>query len=339
MTIPDPYTGSYAGVHAVVVGAGGFIGRWVARYLCHNGAQVSLLVRNRATATEIFRDYQIAGAIYEIDLCDAMQVRRLYTQLRPTITFNLAGYGVDRTERDEATAYQMNQQLVATLCQAIGAVRQPTWQGQDIVHVGSAAEYGDLPDHLPEDANPKPTTLYGQSKLAGTKALAKGCEQFELKGVTARPFTVYGPGEHDGRLLPSLRHAAQTGERVPLTHGRQKRDFVYVEDVAEGLLRLGLAATPPGEVVNLATGVLSTVRCFVEVAAEVLAMPAAQLDFGALPSRPEEMDHLPVTTERLTHWLDWRPSSQLIDGIGKTIAFERMRPHGFVSANKLSHLS
>lgn len=330
MTIAASYTRPYTGVHAVVVGAGGFIGRWVARYLCHAGAQVSLLVRNRATATAIFRNYQIAGALYEIDLCDAMQVCRLYTQLRPTITFNLAGYGVDRTERDEATAYQMNQQLVVTLCQAIVAVRQPTWWGQELVHVGSAAEYGALTDHLPEDATPNPTTLYGQSKLAGTRALAQCCQQLGLKGVTARPFTVYGPGEHDSRLLPSLLHAVQTGERVPLTHGRQKRDFVYVEDVAEGLLRLGLAPTPPGEVVNLATGVLSTVHSFVEVAANLLAMPPVQLDFGTLPSRAEEMDHLPVTIERLTRWLDWRPSHQLIDGIGKTIAFERMRRHGFV---------
>ena len=81
-----------------------------------------------------------------------------------------------------------------------------------------------------------------------------------MRAVTARLFTVYGPGEHCGRLLPSLIEAARAEKPLELTAGTQLRDLTYVEDVAEGLLRLGLAQAEPGSVVNLATGHLTMVR-------------------------------------------------------------------------------
>ena len=125
------------------------------------------------------------------------------------------------------------------------------------------------------------------------------CGSAGLQALVARLFTVYGPGEHEGRLLPTLLNAARTGQPAELTNGLQQRDFIYVEDVAEGLLRLGLSCGTPGEVVNLATGHLTTVRECAETAARVLSLSAERLRFGTLPTRAEEMQHDPVTLDRL----------------------------------------
>ncbi|NIQ31823.1 MAG: NAD-dependent epimerase/dehydratase family protein [Acidobacteria bacterium] len=204
------------------------------------------------------------------------------------------------------------------LCRAIASARQDDWVGQEIVHVGSALEYGDIKGDLAEHSAPNPTTLYGRSKLAGTLQLRRACQRLGLRGLTARLFTVYGPGEHPGRLLPSLIAAAESGGPLELTSGLQRRDFTYVEDVADGLLRLGLARTAPGDVVNLATGKLSTVREFVQVGAGVLSISDAQLRFGALPGRPEEMAHDAVRTTHLEALTSWTPPTSIADGIRMT---------------------
>ncbi len=316
------YCTRYKGKNVVVLGASGFIGRWVARSLCLCGAHVYLVVRNRASANEIFTKYGVQGEIVEADLTNLDETFiSLYKNIVPAITFNLAGYGIDRSERDETLAYKINSDLVEQLCQIISEYNDVHWSGLDLVHVGSALEYGEIGGDLNEESAPNPTTLYGQSKLAGTRHLSAFCKNGKLKGVTARLFTVYGPGEHPARLVPTLISAARNTERLQLTAGLQQRDFTYIKDVAEGLLRLGCCAGEAKGVVNLATGRLTTVRDFTESAAQVLEIAPDRLQFGALPTRAEEMAHLPVRIERLKSMLKWQPQTTIAHGIADTAKY------------------
>jgi nucleoside-diphosphate-sugar epimerase len=112
-------------------------------------------------------------------------------------------------------------------------------------------------------------------------------------------------------------------ETLNLTAGTQSRDFTYVEDVAEGLLRLGLGTKiEPGAVVNLATGELTSVRTFIAVAAAILKLPSANLRFGALATRPEEMQHDAISIERLRGLTGWTPSTKIEAGIRKTLLLD-----------------
>lgn len=311
----DPYYGT----HAIVFGASGFIGRWVARDLCARGARVSLVVRNKRVAEQIFTVHGVHGDVFEVNLENLGAVAKLLRKIRPSITFNLAGYGMDRSEHDPGPAYQINAHLVEVLLQTIAEQHGKVWPGQSIVHVGSQLEYGTIGGNLSEDSIPNPNTLYGKSKLAGTELLARFCRKYNVKGLTARPFTVYGPGEPTRRLLPSLIKIAITRSPLELTSGEQKRDFVYVADISEGLLRLGLAPAAPGDIFNLATGRLTSVRSFVETAARILGIPDDRLTFGKIPPLPEEMHHSEVTTERLRRLIAWVPSTGIEEGIRKTV--------------------
>ena len=328
MTEPANRDNPYQATKVIVMGASGFIGRWVARALCLRGAQVCLVVRDQAAGEKVFSEYDIQGDIFERDLLDHKSTRALFQQLKPSIVFNLAGYGVDPAEREcgEQTAYQTNVDLVQTLCESIAEYRNREWAGQDIVHVGSGFEYGGIGGNVTEDSIPAPTTIYAKSKLAGTQLFAHCCQAHGLKGVTARPFTLYGPGEHQGRLLPSLLETARTGKPLSMTAGTQKRDFTYVEDVAEGLLRLGLALTQPGQIVHLATGQLTSVRSFVETAARTLHIPDSQLEFGSLPiRRAEETPLSSVAIIRLQRLTGWVPPTGVAEGIRNTVEFENLQ--------------
>lgn len=307
----------------LVLGASGFIGRWASRALCRQGAKLYLVVRDRASAAQVFSRYGISGEVIAVDLEQIDMAAGIIGKIAPDVTFNLAGYGVDRSERDEKTAYLINAHLVKVICEILAKTRNPNWAGQDIVHAGSALEYGEIAGNLSEDSVVNPTTLYGKSKLQGTNLMSQCCREYQVKGITARLFTVYGPGEHPGRLLPSLLETARKGASLPLTSGTQKRDFTYVEDVAEGLLRLSVAQAKPGQVVNLATGRLTSVRSFSETAARILRISASKLQFGTIPTRVEEMQHDEVNIDRLRQLTAWAPHTSIAEGIHLAKDFEQ----------------
>ena len=139
----------------------------------------------------------------------------------------------------------------------------------------------------------------------------------------------YGPGEHHGRLLPSLLEAAKREDELKLSSGTQRRDFTCVADVAEGLVRLALvpaAVAPEPKIVNLATGSLASVRDFAMLAARVLAIPPTRMHFGAMPTRPEEMEHAEVSIDRLrTLTAGWTPQTTILEGVERAGFHARAR--------------
>ena len=312
----------YAGVRVLVLGAAGFIGRSVARALTERGAELHLAVRNRPAAERIFTHFAVRGRVEELDLLDKQLMSEAIEAIQPEITFNLAGYGIDRGERDEQSFHAMNSLLVKNLCEFLGRQRKTGWAGADLIHAGTIAEYGTAGGEFREDSECAPGTIYGKYKLQGTRQLIQSSKQNDCRAFAARLATVYGPGEHEGRLLPSLLHAARKNTAVELTAGTQKRDFTYVADVAEGLLQLGLVQREAPQVVNLVTGRLTTVREFAEIAAGTLGIASGNLKFGALASRlEEEPDHLPITNERLHKLTGWAPPTDIAEGVRQTAAF------------------
>lgn len=315
------WSAPYRGRRVLVLGASGFMGRWVARGLTAVGADLWLSGRDLPSLQAVCDTYEIQGRFLESDLAEKGAFAKLYQQSQPDVTFNLVGYGVDPSERVDSLASRLNELLVAEIAEIISLDRNRNWLGLRLVHVGSGAEYGSLPGPLTENLAPAPLSPYGQTKLAGTRALASISERTGLRAVTARLFTVYGPGEHAGRLLPCVIDAARSGVPLRLTRGDQERDFTYVGDVAEGLLRLGSLEGPVPSVLNLATGVLTSVRDFAACAAELLRVRPDQLQFGALSTRPDELRHGPVDLHLLRKVLGWVPASTVRTGVGLTIAF------------------
>lgn len=310
----------YRGARALVLGASGFLGRWVARQLSLAGASVTAAARDERTFASIATRWQIAAVVLPLDADDADALRTMMIAVRPDIVFNLVGYGVDRSERDPQRLEWLNAGFPAVVARVLGDVDATPWRSQRLVHVGSALEYGLADGVVHEGTTPRPHTPYGSTKLAGTLSLGAVAVSTGLRCVTGRAFTVFGAGEHPGRLLPTLR-AARTESAVRLSAGTQSRDFAYAEDVADGLLRLGVSPARPGEVVNVATGVLRSVREFAETAARVLGIPADRLAFGADSVRPDEMRIVGVDVGRLRALTGWVPDANLDATIRRAVRF------------------
>ncbi len=307
----------------LVLGASGFIGRSVARKLAQIGVEPVLAVRDRASFSEIRARWQLKGPDCHLDVTEEQSVRTALEAIKPDLVFNLVGYGIDRSEKNESLAKALNSDFPGFLAECL--CNMSSSGGPRLIHVGSALEYGELATDLAEiSTGLAPTSLYGRTKLAGTASVRQAREQ-GLDTVVARLFTVYGPGEHTGRLLPTLKRASIHGGAVDLSDGMQLRDFADVDQVATALV--ALAALPNLEfgTVNLATGKLSSVREFILTAAQILNLPQEHLNFGVVPRYADEMQHEPVNVERCCAMLGAPLSADMAGGLKMAIRFEEER--------------
>ncbi|MFQ3671041.1 MAG: NAD-dependent epimerase/dehydratase family protein [Verrucomicrobiia bacterium] len=172
------------------------------------------------------------------------------------------------------------------------------------VVAGSCFEYGragERYDLIPPNAPLEPVTSYPASKAAASVAFYAWAIHHGLELWLGRIFQVFGPGEPESRLWPSLRRAALAGEDFPMTLGEQVRDFIPVERVAEFFLeavsREDLKSGHP-LVENVGTGRGRTLRAFAE---EWWSHWGARgrLKVGEVPYRPNEVMRLvPLVGER-----------------------------------------
>lgn len=325
MTVPGS---PLRGRRALVLGASGFIGRWVARELSRRGAHVLAQVRSRG---RLPADVARFSEAVEAELTTPGAAAALVRDTRPDVAFNLAGYGVAKEEREPGRYVRLNSELVAELHSALSRNDRADAGSPRLIHVGSALEFGNAAygdsASLDELAPDRPSEPYGASKAAATRRLWEARER--TLALVARAFTVFGPGERPGRLVPTLLAARRASGPIALSAGTQARDFVYVEDVARALVELAeqegatlRAGRYPFDApfLNLASGVLTPVREFVLALADTLEIPRERLAFGDLPPLPEEMHHPPVPIERLRAALGWSPSPDPRAGLARMAA-------------------
>lgn len=226
----------------LVTGDTGFIGRRVVSILRHRGAQVCGLNRGD-----------------EGDLRHGSAWRSPVLGFAPHYVLHLAAAGASGSiapnELREVNV-EGTRVLLQTLCESAAPPR--------VILAGTGAEYAPQHRLLAEDDALCPNSPYGESKAAAA-LVAEGFKD-QLSLTWLRLFNIYGPGESSQRLTPYLVQSARAGTPALLSSGEQIRDFSYVDDVANLLIRSGLTASgqPSWDVVNIGSGVALPVRQFVE---------------------------------------------------------------------------
>ena len=106
--------------------------------------------------------------------------------------------------------------------------------------------------------------------------------------VMVRPFNAYGPRQTVDRIIPEVIIRALRGQSLKMTQGRQTREFNYVEDIADGMVRAMLVPGIEGELFNICCGEDVSIRTVTETILNLLGNPV-EAEFGALPDRPTEI--------------------------------------------------
>ncbi len=290
----------------LVTGAGGFIGTRLVQRLAASGVRVHGTTRSQRAP--------IAGLTWHVaDLGHHQAVDHLIGKLRPQTIFHLASHVVGAREREH-----VRPTFLANLASTVHLLDAVTRVGgcQRFVQVGSLEE----PD--PGEPLLAPSSPYAAAKAS---ASAYGRMFYQLYGtpvVLARLFMVYGPTQRDLRkLIPYVILQLLRGEEPRLSSGTRPVDWIYVDDVVEGLVRLGTTVGLEGQRVDLGSGRLTTIAGVVEELYRRLA-PGAPLPFGSMPDRAHEQVRK-AEIQQTARQLGWRPTTSLERGLEKTIAWYR----------------
>ena len=188
-----------------------------------------------------------------------------------------------------------------------------------LILMGSGEEFGPVTGPFDEYTIADPPSPYGASKAAVTGYAKMFPNAFKLPVVVLRPSVVYGPCQAPRMLIPQVMHALHEGREIAVTEGRQTRDFIYVGDVALGILSALTANGIDGRSYNLASGEVVTVKdCLSRI--EVISGRTGLIRFGAIPYKAGEIFSYEPVAERSYDALNWRPQVSLNEGLAKTWA-------------------
>lgn len=258
-----------------------------------------------------------------LNLGDQSAVEHFFKAEKPTLVFLAAARvgGIQANSSYPAEFFYENLILAANVIHA--AWRHGT---RRLVFLGSTCIYPRLaPQPIPEDAlltSPLESTneAYAIAKIAGLKMCAYYRQQYGVCFHSAMPTNLYGPGDNyhpeHSHVLPALIrriHEAKEScspEVVIWGTGTPRREFLHVDDVAEGILHLAGLENPP-DWVNLGTGEDITIR---ELAEKIASVVGYTGEIRCDPARPDGTPRK-QTDMRLLHSTGWRHRIALEEGL------------------------
>jgi UDP-glucose 4-epimerase len=304
----------------ILTGGTGFVGANLARRLLRDGHEVHLLVRPNYQPWRI-DEIRPDVRLHELHLHETEAVARVVGQIRPDWVFHLAVHGAYSWQTDWEQMVRTNIQGTMSLVSACLSTGFEAF-----VNTGSSSEYG-FKDHAPAESEPvEPNSHYAVTKAAATMFCRHTAQSRQVHLPTLRLYSVFGPYEDPGRLLPTLIMRGLKGELPPLADPNVARDFVYVDDVVEAYLLAASVRTPEwGPIYNVGSGVQTTLRDAVEVARQVLNIGAEPV-WNTTPNRSWDANVWVSDNRKIRAQLSWEPRSTFAEGFRQMADWFRQGP-------------
>ncbi|MBK8410468.1 MAG: NAD-dependent epimerase [Sandaracinaceae bacterium] len=328
----------------IVTGAAGFIGSHVATCLLERGERVvgvdnmndyydpSLKRARLARLERLGGDF----SLHEISVEDNEALTRAFDAAKPTKVVHLAAQAGVRYSIENPAAY-VQSNLVG-----FGNILELSkrHQLQHLVYASSSSVYGNH-THMPfsvRDSVDHPMSLYAASKKANELMAHAYSHLFRLPTTGLRFFTVYGPWGRPDMALFLFTKAMLAGQPVPVfNHGVMSRDFTYIDDIVEGVIRT-LDAPPqpdpswnpedpspatssaPYRVFNIGNGNPSELLDMIRLIEENLGLKAT---LNMLPMQPGDVPATYADVAELRDAVGFTPNTSLAIGIERFVRWYR----------------
>lgn len=316
-------------MRALVTGAAGFVGGWLARALAARDVEVHGMRLSADPASPGLPRPAGDDAVarwYEGDLRDPAVLAAAVDGSRPDVIFHLAGISsVREAERDPAATVAINVGATATLLHEVARARDAGLADPTVLVVGSGEQYGRhdagaLP--LAESADQRPVSLYAATKAAQEVLALQAWRRHGVRVVCARSFNHTGPGQPSTFLVPALVERAlalRAGgpDELRLGNSSPVRDFSHVSDVVDAYILLAERGAP-GEVYNVCRGEGTSVRAIAAAVLRRLGLSVPLVEDPALV-RPVDVPALVGDPTRLRARTGWAPRHSLDDCIDDLI--------------------
>jgi nucleoside-diphosphate-sugar epimerase len=292
----------------LLTGASGFIGRHCVAPLVARGFEI------HASSRSLPKDGDPRVTWHAADLLQPGAAAELLKTVQPTHLLHLAWFVVPGkliTAPENFDWVRASVELVRSFADA---------GGKRLSVCGSGYEYDWNYGYCTEGLTPAvPDTIYGACKHALHEMVRNFAANRELSLAWPRVFFLYGPHEHPQRLVSSVILSLLKNEPARCSHGRQVRDYMHAQDVADGLVAvLDSDFTGP---INVTSGQATTLREIVLTVGRLIGRPEL-IQLGALPARANDLPMVVGSNARLTA-LGWKPQFDLESGLAQTIDWWR----------------
>jgi len=301
----------------MVTGGSGFIGSFLCERLLEAGHDVlcvdNLFTGARANIQHLLDNNNFEFIRHDVTFPLYVEVDEIYNMACPASPVHYQFDPVQTTKTSVHGAINM-----------LGLAKRVRAK---ILQASTSEVYGDPDVHpQPEEywgkVNPiGPRSCYDEGKRCAETLFFDYWRQHRLRIKVARIFNTYGPRMHpnDGRVVSNFIVQALRGEPITIYgEGQQTRSFCYVDDLAEGLIRLmetGDEVTGP---INLGNPGEFTIRQLAEMVIE-LTGSKSKLDFMPLPT--DDPRQRQPNIEKARDILGWEPAIPLEQGLRKTITY------------------
>jgi nucleoside-diphosphate-sugar epimerase len=303
----------------LVTGGAGFIGSHLAEELARRGERVrvvdSLITGKRENLAHIRGVEFVEGDLAELETA------RRAVEDADFVLHQAAIPSVPRSVQDPLTSHRANIDATVNLLIAARDARV-----KRVVYAGSSSAYGDTPT-LPkaETMSTAPLSPYALQKLVGEQYCQMFTRLYGLETVTIRYFNVFGPRQDPSSPYSgviSLFISALCEGRQPVIYGdgEQTRDFTYVANVVDGVLRACLAPGVSGDVINVATGGQVSIN---QLFRSVRDLVGGRVDPVYSPARAGDVRHSQADIEKARRLLDYEPHVPFEEGLIRTVEWYR----------------
>lgn len=308
----------------LVTGAAGFVGSFVAARLASMGHQVVGCDNFNDYYDPRLKDDRVAALLapagiecVRLDIADSGALMALFERVRPTLVVHLAAQAGVRYSLQNPAAYIQSNLVgfgnILEACRQHGIGH--------LLYASSSSVYGSnakVP-FSETDRVDEPVSLYAATKKANELMAHSYSHLYGFPATGLRFFTVYGPWGRPDMAYFSFTEKMVRGERIPVfAEGKLTRDFTYIDDIVEGVVRLLFKPQPAAPdkvahaVFNIGNNQPVMVLDFIHTLERVLGVDA-ELDFQ--PMQPGDVPATHADTTRLQDWVGYKPSTSLETGL------------------------
>ena len=301
----------------LITGGSGFIPSHLTRRCLAEGATVGVTVRyGNIIKNERLKNMWDDITVIEADLRNRGALQAGIADFKPDIVYHMAAYNhVGQSFIQVEECFDVNAKGSANLLDSCKGIEK-------FIYMSTSEVYGKQ-DSVPfvETMQPNPISPYAITKYSGELycQMTQGIKDtFPI--VICRPFNVFGPYQSSKAVIPELIINCLKGNTIRTTKGEQTREFNFVTDIVDGLIR---AAMHEGRIegpINIAAAEEIAIKDLVMKIAE-LTETKSKLEIGAIPYRPTEIWRMYADNSRAKEILGWEPSIGLEEGLKQTVAW------------------
>ena len=294
-------------MRALVTGGAGFIGGHLVERLVEWGWDVIVFDNFERASLETLRNLPPEAELRRVDVRDLETMRR-YVHDVDTVFHLAALTDVVESEvrRDEYWSVNvLGTENVLRIARELDA---------KLIFTSSAAVYGELDRAAREDLKPNPLSFYGVTKLEGEKLCMRYYRRYGVEVVVLRIFNVFGERARSGVVKIFLERARKGEPLIIYGDGEAIRDFIYVEDVVNALIKAALSKRLSGEILNIGSGEPIRVKDLAEIVAKETGVEIIHE-----PARKGEIKFSLADISLAKRLLNWSPKTYLIDWLRSSL--------------------